>query len=235
MTSKSKAHVKRKRYAPTLSILTSPNILTPPQTYKWGFSFLQLTLMLLLLLLWTLGVLTMYISAQITLRTSGYAAAVGEYTAVFALASAVTSQLNTESDKEKPSTVHLLSESVIRRRVARELNGGSILLEKQSRAEVVLDGRIDDAYHAASSLGALLRLEIWWLVVFTILFLGVLVVVGFSRRAYWALLVPVEIVFVLFVGRSKGSRGVLGFWAGWWYVGRGCVPLILILFGVGAG
>ena len=86
-----------------------------------------------------------------------------------------------------------------------------------------------DVYHTAASVWQLLRMEMWWLLAFAVMFVGVLIGVGFTQGLYWALLIPVEMAFVLYVGRSRKSRGYLAFWMFWWFCIRSVVPLSMVL------
>jgi hypothetical protein len=206
------------------SSLRSSTDICHSQTYKWGFSFIQLNLMIILLLLWSIGIFLMYVCAEITLSKSGESEVIGEYKAVFALANAVQAQLGRGLEKEEPSDAYALSENQIRRRITKNLNGGSMSLDHLPPFT-----EAQDVHRTSTSLKVLLRKEKWWLGTFAVMLAGVLVGVGLSRGLLWAFLVPVEMAFILYVGRSKKSRFALGFWAFWYFCMRSIVPIMMIV------
>jgi hypothetical protein len=180
--------------------------------------------MIILLLLWSIGIFLMYVCAEITLSKSGKSEVIGEHKAVFALANAVQAQLGRGLDKEEPSYAYALSENQIRRRITKDLNGGSISLEYLPPST-----ETQGAHHTATSLKPLLGKEKWWLGTFAVMLAGVLVGVGLSRGLLWAFLVPVEMAFILYVGRSGKSRFALGFWAFWYFCIRSIVPIMMLI------
>ncbi|USP80363.1 hypothetical protein yc1106_07637 [Curvularia clavata] len=92
-------------------------------TYKWGFSFLQLFLCILLLLAWTIGIYIMWLYTHYTLllhsRLSEEVS--GTHRAVLELAAAMQSELDL-ADLD----VSLLREKQLDERIRKEIRGGTV-------------------------------------------------------------------------------------------------------------
>lgn len=183
--------------------------------------------MIILLILWMMGIFTMYLSANMKLRKIGIRDAFGEHKAVLALSNAMEKELHHATGHEDPSVVLDLTESQIRRRIANDLNGGSVALDTVSPTNG--DAGILDGHHEPTAVKALLRQHVWWIVVFAAIFSGVLVGIVISLDFIYAVLVPVELAFVVYVGRSRRSRMYLAFCIFWYFCVRSIVPIMLVM------
>ncbi|RAR06361.1 hypothetical protein DDE82_003431 [Stemphylium lycopersici] len=93
--------------------------------YQWGFSFIQLFIMIILLLIWTVGIYIMWLRSNSTMKRRGTTEVAGENKAVFELADAMRDQMG-EKAKEEGDDVSAMTEANLRRRVKKDLRGGSI-------------------------------------------------------------------------------------------------------------
>jgi hypothetical protein len=132
---------------------------------------------------------------------------IGEYKAVCTLASAIHTQLDFEPGKEEASDVTVLTEKQLRCRITKDLKGGSMIIGPS----LPLDGKseINSDQRLLPSFGALLKKEMWWLLVMLGAFVAVLT--GFAITQQWllTLFMPIELAFVLYVGTNGRSRAVL--------------------------
>ena len=81
--------------------------------------------MVLLLWLWTSGMLIMYTTSKFTRLQHNRADVAGEYKAVFELADAMRDQL-VQQEVEKAEHVTRITESELRKRIKIDLRGGTI-------------------------------------------------------------------------------------------------------------
>lgn len=95
--------------------------LTLWQNYQWGFSFIQLFIMNMMLLMWTTGILIMWSRAKVTMHERGRNTSSGEHKAVLELASAMRMELSNQDVDLTQS-----AEEAIERRI-RDVNGGRVL------------------------------------------------------------------------------------------------------------
>ncbi|KAH7087845.1 hypothetical protein FB567DRAFT_592502 [Paraphoma chrysanthemicola] len=173
----------------------------PVKTYYWGFSFIQLNIMLILCIIWTIGISAMWIQSYMTMKQRGRTHVAGEYKAVLELAHAITTQLH-DAGQASAKEVLDLSESELRRRFKKDLNDGSIAYE----APLMSTGQ-----HGFKTW---LLAEMWWLA-------AILVVLGgfFSL----CLLMPyafswvlggflAALVLTVCIGTTGMSRAVLLGW-----------------------
>ncbi len=183
------------------------------KSYKWGFSFIQLNIMIILLLVWTVGIYVMYLSSKLTRLRRGSKDVAGEYKAVFELSDAMHTQL-TQFEKEEANDFRDITESELRRRITKDLHGGSIAYNT-ALLHADPDGIKSDEW----TLVAWMRREMWWM--FT---LAVSVVVdGFIIRRFlidglrgdlWLFpALPLAIVFSMVVGLTYKSRLMVLLWA----------------------
>ncbi|KAF2121945.1 hypothetical protein BDV96DRAFT_562683 [Lophiotrema nucula] len=123
------------------------------QTYKWGFSYLQLFIMIVLLELWTTGILCMWVISHIALRTRSDSGANkrGETKAIFELADAMGAQLQTSDYKTDP---RFELEHELRQRIRKDLKGGKI-----SYPPPVL---LDSEFGFRKTIWAWVKKERWW-------------------------------------------------------------------------
>ncbi|CAI6255826.1 unnamed protein product [Periconia digitata] len=93
-------------------------ICQPTQDYGWGFSFLQLYVVMILIFFWSIGTLALHMHAQQIMHRRGRTAIDGEYKAVISLAVAMEKELNIDLYSQTPEKS--LSRSV------QDAHGGSI-------------------------------------------------------------------------------------------------------------
>ncbi|CAI6339096.1 unnamed protein product [Periconia digitata] len=88
------------------------------EDYRWGFSFIQFFIVMMLLLLWSVGTLAMYMHAKHTMRSRNRTAIDGEHKAIINLAIAMNQELS-------PDPLSTKTEDEIKELV-RDVHGGSI-------------------------------------------------------------------------------------------------------------
>ncbi|KAF2020102.1 hypothetical protein BU24DRAFT_477246 [Aaosphaeria arxii CBS 175.79] len=88
--------------------------------YKWGFSFVQLFCMVVMLLIWSIGILAMRIQARSTLRRRGRESIAGRHKAVIQLAAAMQEHMG-----DRNLMLESLDEIDLERRI-KEVQGGAI-------------------------------------------------------------------------------------------------------------
>ncbi|KAK7422060.1 hypothetical protein QQX98_001802 [Neonectria punicea] len=89
------------------------------QKFQWGFSFIQVMLMLIFLLMWTIGIYTMWLKARLTLSLNGHPGTAHGWKCLLQLAVVMEKQLE---DASIDSSV--LSESELNAEIRKLLEGG---------------------------------------------------------------------------------------------------------------
>jgi hypothetical protein len=107
--------------------------------------------MLILCVLWSLGLLTMWIQTSITMKQRGRTDVVGENKAILELAYAMNEQL----EKPGEATMLALLEDALKSRVERDVGGGTI-----SYGTKLLHNTDDRAWR---DFRTLLRKRMWWI------------------------------------------------------------------------
>jgi hypothetical protein len=197
--------------------------LTSRQTYEWGFSFIQLNFMILLLMLWTAGTFTMWLSSEITMKQRGRKHVAGEYKALLELANAMQTQLVTASCRDAHDAANL-SESELRRRIAADLNGGSI-----SYATPLLS---NNGGNIEWGIVSYLKKKGWWLVAL-IIFCTASIVGGVYNIMPVAIAVvgfAVGLIITVSVGSTHKSKGVILWWSFWAFAVVPEVILVMVAF-----
>ena len=186
--------------------------------------------MIIFLLLWMVGIYSMYLNSHVAMNQRGSDEVVGEYKAVFELASAMQAQLYCKPGKEQPFDTTILTEKQIRR-IIKDLDGGSISLT----SPLLLDSGSNFSSDKRPPIGfrAWLRKEKWWLIAMVLAFAGVLFGVIFTQFVGFAFLLPIEAPFVIYVGQSGKSRGALSFWPFWSLCLRGFIPVSFMILNAG--
>ena len=90
------AGAKQKRYSLTPTALSlSKNLLTliSLQTYQWGFSYIQLNVMLIILFIWTWGVYFMWLKAHLTMRIRNRKGPSGDFKSIVELSEAIRAEM----------------------------------------------------------------------------------------------------------------------------------------------
>lgn len=182
------------------------------QTYQWGFSFVQLNIMIILLWLWTVGIAIMWISAKFTMKQRGREHVAGQYKAVYELSEAMQEQILPLENEDGRDMRHI-TEATLRQRVTKDLKGGAISYESP-----LLSKSEDDAINNAWTFKAWMRREMWWLIAFAACVVISIIAIRASvadRRddlfVFFAL--PLALGFAMYVGTTHQSRGVVLFWA----------------------
>ncbi|KAF3043593.1 hypothetical protein E8E11_004926 [Didymella keratinophila] len=147
------------------------------KTYQWGFSFIQLTIMVLLLWLWTAGILVMYTTSKFTRLQRGRQDVAGEYKAVFELADAMQEQL-VQQETEDAKAVQHITESALRKRITKR--GGAIAYDSALLS-------VDDTVANQWAFKAWAKREVWWLLALAVSF----VVEGCVINAFVSASLPV--------------------------------------------
>jgi hypothetical protein len=183
--------------------------------------------MIIMLLLWMMGIYTMYLQSYFTMLKRGNDQVIGEYKAVFELANAMQTQLARDSKK---SDVSVLTEKELRRRITKGLNGGSISFQTTIPLNSTANSEHNhlSSTHTPSRFGTWLKKEKWWLLGTVLLFVACIVMVVTWIGLYWPFLVPLELPFIVYVGQSGRSRGILSFWMFWVWCVRGLLPFMLL-------
>jgi hypothetical protein len=167
----------------------------------------------ILLLIWMIGIFLMYLRARIRMHRDNIPGAVGEYKAVFELASIMHTELD-DVEKDEGGDASKLSETQLRRRITKDLNGGSI--SYRSSLLVDKDSSARKAPNAPSvwNFRRWFAKERWWIGGITLAICGVPATLWTRIGVYFPLgwLFPVLFVFSMYVGRGDGSRGVLLGW-----------------------
>jgi hypothetical protein len=107
--------------------------------------------MMVLLLLWLFGIFSMYLRSYATMRKPGITDVVGKYKAVFELANAMQTQLGDHAGQGGTCDPSLLTEEKLKRRITKDLKGGSIGF----KCDLLLDDALNDdksAWRLRSSL-----------------------------------------------------------------------------------
>ncbi|KAF2823797.1 hypothetical protein CC86DRAFT_297584 [Ophiobolus disseminans] len=173
-------------------------------TYRWGFSFVQLTIMTILCTLWTIGICILWTHTHFIMKRRGHSDVAGEYEAIIELAHAMGSQIGRAESVEVLS----LTEAGLRRRIRGQLDGGRIGYEYKCTAEEEMGANGD------ACLSRWIRKEIWWLVFIflstSVMFLIPLLMNGVLAWVPAGLLIT--LLLTLCIGTTGRSRGVMFFW-----------------------
>lgn len=170
-------------------------------------------IMLILLWLWTIGITIMWASAKFTMKQRGREDVAGEYKAVFELADAMHEQLSPFRN-EDAKHVRQITESTLRKRIEKDLRGGTIAYDT-----ALLNESEESIAGSDWSVKGWAKREAWWLVALV----TSVVVTGLCIRAFvfegmrgdlfvfWAF--PFALIFSMYVGTTHQSRGMVLFWA----------------------
>lgn len=190
------------------------------QTYKWGFSFIQLFIMVVLLTCWSIGTYVLYIRAHIAMLKRGHSTPIaGEYQAVFQLADAMDAQLDQEPESVEKTDKHVLGEEQLRQRIKNDLKGGSI-----SYKDSLLHNQDANTETRAWRTRDWIKKEIWWLCLLAIAVVGCFVTAWFVPYVVAPYLLPLQVLFAMYVGQTGKSRVVL---FAWMVVVLGVVPTVV--------
>ncbi|KAJ3961204.1 hypothetical protein N0V92_002086 [Colletotrichum tropicale] len=167
------------------------------ETYQWGFSYIQLFIMLLLLILWTLGMSAMWIKSHMTMRMRGRFDKPKGFKGVLELAAAIRKELQ-ESNPDDLTHDQLSDE------VRKRLRGGTIELEKAGSPAM---------YGVWGGAWGWIKKWRWWTMTWCLL-----TAIGSFLSTYnggvllWILILSASMFFAMVIGRSSKSMAMLSLW-----------------------
>ena len=169
--------------------------------------------MIILLWIWTLGILIMYTSSKLTRLQRGREDVAGEYKAVFELSDAMHTQLS-QLGSEEAKDVRQITESDLRQRIAKDLCGGTIAYDT-----ALLSKGDDGTGDIDWTLKGWAKREIWWLIALAVSVIvdGVVVyqfmIDGLRSDLWFFLALPLALGFAVYVGLTQKSRVMVLLWA----------------------
>jgi uncharacterized protein (DUF2062 family) len=194
------------------------------QSYRWGFSFIQLNLMIVFLITWTLGMVIMWLSADETMTRRCRNQVAGEYTAVLELANAMQSQLRAISNSSSETDTANMAESELRHRIVQDLRGGAISYKAPLlSSEGSNRSKVGWEY---------VKVNIWWLVALVMsaaasMTMGVF---GGFPSLIFLLGISVALIVAISVGSTHGSKLIIMWWCFWALV---VLPQVIVLVVLG--
>ncbi|KAH7092084.1 hypothetical protein FB567DRAFT_625156 [Paraphoma chrysanthemicola] len=192
------------------------------ETYQWGFSFIQLHLMLFFLLIWTSGTYTMWLRAHITMQNRGRDQVAGEHKSIVELAAAMQSRLRNEKGDGAGITTEL-SEEHFKQHIA-ENQGGAISYE----VSLLSTGAGDCGWGVKEYL----KKEGWWLAALLVFSAGSIAAGVFGLLPFFILIVgmAVALIVTISMGSTGRSKAVIMWWSFWGLVVVPQVIAVLSLF-----
>ncbi|CAN9432354.1 unnamed protein product [Alternaria alternata] len=177
--------------------------------YKWGFSYIQLFIMVIFHIVWTLGLFIMWIRACMVMkkRGRGRGDVAGENKAVFELAAAMREQMN-EPTKEEGDDVSALTETKLRRRITKDLRGGSI----SYTTPILPNGDSSEKWNAIAWIKSNKLSIIAMIVCLVAMMINLFVWVPDDTGTVALLPLPTVLIAALYIGSTRGSRIVLFVW-----------------------
>jgi hypothetical protein len=165
--------------------------------------------MIALLLVWIVGICSMYLRSYITMKKRGRSEVIGAYKAVFELASAMKIELEPQPNKLETCDVALLTEEQLRRRITQDLHGGTISFETDG----VLDGELPQQGDSWR-FGKLLKDNAYCLALLVVFTPAAVIpwTSWFLEKVLIVVVIPFLTLFVMYVGESRESTAVLFWW-----------------------
>jgi hypothetical protein len=171
--------------------------------------------MLILLWIWTIGIVIMYTTSKFTRLQRGRPDVAGEYKAVFELADAMHTQLIQLTKEEGTSDdVRSITESTLRQRIKSDLRGGTIAYD----TNILLD-KADQPGDANNwTFKAWVMREMWWLLALAVavavdgVAISLLVRNNMTSNVWIFPALPLAIGFAMFVGSTHASRVMVLTW-----------------------
>ena len=171
-------------------------VLIRSQSYQWGFSFLQVFIAFLYLIVWSVGIYYISALSRLRLEQTGRAEVPTKFKATLALAQTMRRELS--ECGEDPAK---LTASQLDHRVRQVLRGGCMDVPAAAAGPVPV------------TLGGRLRLEKWWMAAMVILTLFLVVAwrvkgwVVYLDVLYWmALCWTIGLHVAMTIGRTTRSR-----------------------------
>jgi hypothetical protein len=179
------------------------------QTYQWGFSYIQLILIISFLIIWDIGLFILYISAHVTMLRNGHVAqAPGDFQADVQLVRAIETQTCETSEMLEEKELTGLSAEELKKRIDKDLNGGSI-----SNKDSLLNASDANAEGPTWQLRKWMQAEALWLLILTTAVVGCLLAIWQRPSFVVAHFAPLLVIFTMYVGQSWKSRVVLLVWS----------------------
>ncbi|KAM7215732.1 hypothetical protein V8F06_008842 [Rhypophila decipiens] len=180
----------------------------PQGTYQWGFSFLQVFITVIFLLLWTVGTYMVWFGSRKTMMRNGQTESPGKYGAAMLLASRMSQEF-ASIEQVQPQ---LLTSRQVEQYVKFNLDGGKI-----SADSMFLFG---SEYKICHGLWNVVRKSPWLSGIYTLLTLCLWLLTipqAYSSRFVWSLPLHLACVFALAIGTTRKSKAffvILGFLVG---------------------
>ncbi|KAI4947340.1 hypothetical protein J4E91_006692 [Alternaria rosae] len=174
--------------------------------YNWGFSYVQLFIMIIFHITWSSGLYIMWLRAYIIMKKRGRGKedVAGEHKAVFELAAAMREHIG-EPAKEEGGDVSAFTEANLRRRVTKDLRGGSI-----SYTNPLLPN--GDTGHEWET-KALIKSHKLSIMAMVVCILAMALSAAYLPRTTMLLLpLPGVLALALYIGATRKSRVVLFAW-----------------------
>jgi hypothetical protein len=173
-------------------------------TYRWGFSFLQLFVCIILLFLWTVGIYVLWLRAHFTLKLRNHDSrqTSGPHKAILELSAAMEKQLDLED-----TDAAILIEEQLDERINNELKGGAIFYASAYP--------LPAGYSFRKGTKEWIKREKWWLVV---LFVATTFVSTTWMLAWWlgswSWGIWGSVILAKMFGTTAGSRWLIGLFGG---------------------
>ncbi|KAF5506281.1 hypothetical protein CGCS363_v005435 [Colletotrichum siamense] len=167
------------------------------ETYQWGFSYIQLFIMLLLLILWTFGMSAMWVKSHMTMRMRGRFDKPKGFKGVLELAAAIRTELQ-ESNPDD------LNHDQLSEEIKKRLRGGTIELEKAGSSAM---------YGVWGGLWGWIKNWRWWATTWCLLTaIGSLLITYRGGVFLWIMILSASMFFAMVIGRSSKSKAMLSLW-----------------------
>lgn len=167
------------------------------ETYQWGFSYIQLFIMLILLMLWTIGMSVMWIKAHMTMRMRGRFDKPKGFKGVLELAAAIRKELQETNPDD-------LSHDQLSEEIRKRLKGGSIELESAGSPAM---------YAILKGFWGWIKERRWWVAAWCLLVIFGSILATYEEGTYsWVLVFMSSTLVAMVVGGSPRSRAMLCLW-----------------------
>jgi hypothetical protein len=173
-------------------------------TYKWGFSFLLLFIVILLSNIWAMGTYTLWLDAYLNSRFDHARRNMGIQRAILDAANAMRKDMGEEATET-------LSNRELNKRIQRSLHGRRVGYDMLDDRNLPLSRMAEIRFWwGKMDLGLWAKNEAWWLTAWSItLSLTVVSGVRFPWTLFPALFLWLGISIVIAVGRSTRSRWLI--------------------------
>jgi hypothetical protein len=175
--------------------------------------------MVIILLVWSIETWIMWLRSRSYLKRRGRTEVAGEYKAVFELADTIRTRIQ-EYEREHGDDVPAVTESGLRRRVMKDLRGGSI----SYTTPLLSNEKVGQGYAGWNFRAWMKRNHMSFFALFVSFAVALIIFVAYVKVALVLFVpLPLECAIYLYLGTSQRSRTVLFFWL---YVVISVVPQI---------